>query len=114
VPDAPKPAASPSAQNPARPAVSRRHLGGALLTLWRSAPAAVRRRPRSSGSDVAIPPLHELRVPKPETYVLPNGLRVFLLEDRAHAEGRGDAARPHRRRSGSRRTSSVWLRSPDK
>jgi zinc protease len=63
--------------------VSRRHLRGALLTLLAFAASGGAVQAQKFWSDVAIPPLHELRVPKPETYVLPNGLRVFLLEDRA-------------------------------
>lgn len=63
--------------------MSRRRLGGALLTLLALGAGDGALQAQKFWSDVTIPPLHELRVPKPESYVLPNGLRVFLLEDRA-------------------------------
>lgn len=45
----------------------------------KAAPAA--RRPPSSYKQLRYPPLKEIKIPKVETFTLPNGLRLYLLED---------------------------------
>ena len=45
---------------------------------WRSLPAAAQAKNHSS---IKYPELPEFKVNKPEVYTLPNGLKVFLMED---------------------------------
>ncbi|PWU04894.1 MAG: peptidase M16 [Terriglobia bacterium] len=74
----------------------RRGAGGTTMTrlltyftvaigLWAQAPATVApraARPATpSVKDLKFPPLREIRIPNVETVVLPNGMRLYLLED---------------------------------
>ncbi|MBI3665351.1 MAG: insulinase family protein, partial [Acidobacteria bacterium] len=45
------------------------------------AAAAALQGPAASYKDLKYPPLKEIQIPKVESYTLPNGMRIYLLED---------------------------------
>ena len=53
----------------------------ALLALGTVATATAQDDSKFDPSKLTTPPLHHVKIPKPERYVMPNGIVVFLLEN---------------------------------
>src|SRR5579883_563094 len=58
-----------------------RKWNGIVLSLALATGAFAAPPPAASYKDLKYPPLHEVQVPKPVRYELPNGMIVYLLED---------------------------------